>query len=605
MLRSFLPLFLMTFLICLFIVLMQFLWKSIDDLVGKGLEIHVIGELFFYAALSMVPLALPLAILLASLMTFGNLGERFELTAMKASGISLMKAMRPLIVFIALVAVGAFFFQNYVLPVAQTKMYTLLFSVRQKSPELEIPEGVFYDQIPGYNFYVEAKNRDTGTLYDMMIYDVSRGFDNARVILADSGHLKAADDKEHLFLQLHSGEQFENLRENTAGSSQANQPYRRESFKLKEILLSFNSGFNRMDESGIRNQYVGKNINELLQTIDSVENRVDSIGSIYARELREHPYLRVPYYTDQDVTDQEKSANEKVRRPDVAMAEPVPVDSVLYRKRPEMVPSYLSQAVMKATRIKQDYEFKSYAMEEDRKTIRRHDIEMQKKFTLSFACIIFFFIGAPLGAIIRKGGLGTPLVISVILFIIYYIIDNTGYKMARDGKLAVWEGIWLSSAVLLPLGIFFTYKAMKDSSVFDFDAIKNRFMRLTGKMKRELDVKEFTMTEVEPEKAVALLRSLQESCKVLSDNYRTMSLWRRALYFFRKFPPRDLAQSALNDTVDYLANSRDGKVISFLNMYPFQLTTRNVGQTMDVNTNLLDLFERQMTPQNHSITTEN
>ena len=593
MLRSFLPLFMMTFLICLFIVLMQFLWRSIDDLVGKGLGISVIGELFFYAALSMVPMALALAILLASLMTFGNLGERFELTAMKASGISLMKAMRPLIVFIALVAVGAFFFQNYVLPVAQTKMWTLMFSVRQKSPELEIPEGVFYDQIPGYNFYVEKKNPETGALYDMMIYDVSRGFDNARVILADSGHLKLADDKEHLFLQLHSGEQFENLRETPSNNQATNQPYRRESFKLKEILMAFNTGFNRMDESGIRNQYVGKNITELRQTIDSVSHRVDSIGAIYGRELREQPYMRLSYYENNETYEPDDPRPDKERRHEVAMAEPGRVDSVFYRKRPDMVPSYISQAIMKANRMKQDYEFKSYAMEEDRKTIRRHDIEMQRKFTLSFACIIFFFIGAPLGAIIRKGGLGTPLVISVLLFIVYYIIDNNGFKMARDDKIAVWEGIWLSSAILLPLGIFFTYKAMKDSAVFDLDAIKNRFRRLTGRMKRELDVKEFTMTEVDPEEALSLLRKLQQECLSLSDAYRTMAIWKRALYIFRRFPQRDQAQSSLNDAVDYLANSRDGKVIALLNMYPFQITTRTVGQTMEVNSGLLKLFERQ------------
>ena len=216
MLKSFVPLFVMTFFICLFIVLMQFLWRYIDDLVGKGLGIDVIAELFFYAALTMIPMALPLAILLASLMTFGNLGEQFELTAMKASGISLLKVMRPLIILMVAVAVGAFFFQNYMLPVAQTKMWTLLFSMRQKSPELEIPEGVFYDQIPGYNLFVERKNRDTGTLYDLMIYDISRGFDNASIILADSGRMAMAEDKRHLFLKLWQGESFENIREQSA-----------------------------------------------------------------------------------------------------------------------------------------------------------------------------------------------------------------------------------------------------------------------------------------------------------------------------------------------------------------------------------------------------
>lgn len=589
MLRSFLPLFLMTFFICLFIVLMQFLWRYIDDLVGKGLEMHVIGELFFYAALTMVPMALPLAILLASLMTFGNLGERFELTAMKASGISLMKVMRPLIVFIALVAIGAFFFQNYVLPVAQAKMWTLLSSVRQKSPELEIPEGVFYDQIPGYNFYVEEKDRESGTLFDMMIYDVSRGFENARIILADSGHLKLADDKEHLFLQLHSGEQFENLRENSAGGNSQNQPYRRESFKLKEILLKFDANFNRMDESGMRNQYVGKNISQLRATIDSVTLRVDSIGAGYARDIKERDYMRVPYWRERVVD----GNRVKMKQQPVAMEAPLDMDSLFYKERPAMVASYLSQALLKAQRVKQDYEFKSYAMDADRETIRRHGIEMQKKFTLSFACLIFFFIGAPLGAIIRKGGLGTPLVISVILFIIYYIIDNTGYKMARDGKLEVWMGMWLSSAILLPLGVFFTYKAMKDSAVFDLDAYKNVVRRLTGKLKRELEVKEFTMQEVDPEVAVGLLGKLQEACNRLRDAYKGMGVFKRMYYLFRKFPVRDQAQAVLNDTVDYLSNSRRKDVIAAVNLYPFQLTVRNVGEAIRVNSQLITLLQQE------------
>ena len=589
MLRSFLPLFLMTFFICLFIVLMQFLWRYIDDLVGKGLEMHVIGELFFYAALTMVPMALPLAILLASLMTFGNLGERFELTAMKASGISLMKVLRPLIVSIALVAIGAFLVQNYVLPVAQAKMWTLLYSVRQKSPELEIPEGVFYDQIPGYNFYVEEKDRESGTLFDMMIYDVSRGFENARIILADSGHLKLADDKEHLFLQLHSGEQFENLRENSAGGNSQNQPYRRESFKLKEILLKFDANFNRMDESGMRNQYVGKNISQLRATIDSVTLRVDSIGAGYARDIKERDYMRVPYWRERVVD----GNRVKMKQQPVAMEAPLDMDSLFYKEKPAMVASYLSQALLKAQRVKQDYEFKSYAMDADRETIRRHGIEMQKKFTLSFACLIFFFIGAPLGAIIRKGGLGTPLVISVILFIIYYIIDNTGYKMARDGKLEVWMGMWLSSAILLPLGVFFTYKAMKDSAVFDLDAYKNVVRRLTGKLKRELEVKEFTMQEVDPEVAVGLLGKLQEACNRLRDAYKGMGVFKRMYYLFRKFPVRDQAQAVLNDTVDYLSNSRRKDVIAAVNLYPFQLTVRNVGEAIRVNSQLITLLQQE------------
>lgn len=277
----------------------------------------------------------------------------------------------------------------------------------------------------------------------------------------------------------------------------------------------------------------------------------------------------------------------------VAMEAPLDMDSLFYKEKPAMVASYLSQALLKAQRVKQDYEFKSYAMDADRETIRRHGIEMQKKFTLSFACLIFFFIGAPLGAIIRKGGLGTPLVISVILFIIYYIIDNTGYKMARDGKLEVWMGMWLSSAILLPLGVFFTYKAMKDSAVFDLDAYKNVVRRLTGKLKRELEVKEFTMQEVDPEVAVGLLGKLQEACNRLRDAYKGMGVFKRMYYLFRKFPVRDQAQAVLNDTVDYLSNSRRKDVIAAVNLYPFQLTVRNVGEAIRVNSQLITLLQQE------------
>lgn len=596
MLRSFLPLFMMTFFICLFIVLMQFLWRYIDDLVGKGLSVGVIGELFFYAALTMVPMALPLAILLASLMTFGNLGERFELTAIKASGVSLLKVMKPLIIFIGLVAVGAFFFQNNVLPIAQTKMWTLLYSVRQKSPELEIPEGVFYDQIPGYNFYVGKKDQQTGELYDIMIYDVSRGFENVRVILADSGQLKMAEDKAHLFLRLHDGKQFENLRETAFSGIGAYQPYRRESFKLKEILMAFDAGFNRMDEAGMRNQYVGKNITELQATIDSVGVRVDSIGAIYAEDLKEAPYLRVSYEELKNTPD---GKTLMVRRPDVAMPNgPLDIDSLFYKQNPGQTATYIAMAIARTQRARQEYEFKSYAMEDDRYTIRRHGIEMQKKFTLSFACLVFFFIGAPLGAIIRKGGLGTPLVISVFLFIVYYIIDNTGYKMARDGKLEVWQGIWLSSAVLLPLGIFFTYKAMRDSAVFNMDAYRLFWLRLRGKLRRELEVKEFVMQEVDPARAVELAESFRQGCVRLAERYRKLPLWKRAWYFVRRYPPRTQAQVLLNDLVEYLADSRSPKVIALVNELPFQVTARNASSCARTAALIEEIIDKQ---QNNDI----
>lgn len=565
MLQSFLPLFLMTFFICLFIVLMQFLWRYVDDLVGKGLEMSVIAELFFYAALTMVPMALPLAVLLASLMTFGNLGERFELTAMKASGISLLKTMRPLMVLMVFVAIGAFFFQNNVLPVAQTKMWTLLYSMRQKSPELDIPEGVFYDQIPGYNLFVKSKNVETGILYDLMIYDISRGFENSRIIVSDSGKMKFTEDKTHLFLKLYNGESFENLREQNSTNASQNMPYRRESFADKEILVAFDANFNRMDESGMRNQYVGKNIEELQATIDSVTLRVDSIGGVYAKSIKESPYFGIPYYRNV-YRDREMK---KIPQKQVILEHPLDVDSIFSGANPGFAKSYLSQALVKAKRTKQDYEFKSYSMKDDRKTIRRHGIELHKKFTLSFACIIFFFIGAPLGAIIRKGGLGMPLVISVILFIFYYIIDNMGYKMARDGKLEVWEGMWISSAVLLPLGIFFTYKAVNDSAVFNADAYINFFRRLFGRNEvRHLEMKEVAMDDVVVDVAIGKIQSLTASCRKFIEKYSGNQSY--AGYWMSGISRNEIhgISSELESVVSYLSNSRDKLVINKLSDYP-------------------------------------
>lgn len=620
MLQSFLPLFMMTFFICLFIVLMQFLWRYIDDLVGKGLGVSVLAELFFYAALTMVPMALPLAILLASLMTFGNLGEHFELTALKASGISLLKTMRPLVVTMVLIAIGAFFFQNDVLPIAQTKMWTLLYSMRQKSPELEIPEGAFYDQIPGYNIFVEKKNPETGILYSMMIYDVSKGFDNARIILADSGRLSVTEDKTHLFLRLWQGEQFENLREQSAGGRSANVPYRRETFDLKEILVPFDANFNRMDESNMRNQYVGKNMAELRATIDSVGARVDSIGDRYATQIKEYPYMGIPYYQSASVVTAPHGARSssgrkaapsptddvpRERTRPVTLVAPVDVDSVFAADSPSAARSILTQAINKARRNYQDYEYKSYTMEDDRKTIRRHEIELMKKFTLSFACIIFFFIGAPLGAIIRKGGLGTPLVISVLLFIFYYIIDNTGYKLARDGKWAVWQGMWLSSAVLLPLGIFFTYKAVNDSAVFNADAYKIFFRRLFNTQHRELQLKEFPMSEVDPSVAIAMIADFNSSVSALSSRFASAGFFPRLIMRLKGIRGDAHLEQQLSQIIDYLSNTRSPRIIHEMNRYPFIISpNHNLPAVIDVNNRLTRLLEKEeaVTPSLHPTT---
>lgn len=554
MLQGFVPLFVMTFCICLFIVLMQFLWRYIDELVGKGLEISVIVELFFYAALTMVPTALPLAVLLASLMLFGNLGERFELTALKASGISLLKTMSPLIVLLSFIAVGAFFFQNDVLPKAQVKMWTLLFSMRQKSPELDIPEGVFYDQITGYNLYVREKNRNTGVLYDLMIYDLSAGFNNASIILADSGKMSFVSDRQHLFLKLWEGESFENLKDQQV--SRVGVPYRRESFSNKEIMIPFDANFNRMDDSNMRNQYVGKNISELQQTIDSVNQRIDSIGAQYGVQLQNVNYVGV-HRTDRAAPDEQ------------GIKTVANIDSIFNGKSLREKQRYVSLALERARQTKNEYEFKSYSLSDDKKTIRRHQIELQKKFTLSVACLIFFFIGAPLGAIIRKGGIGMPIVISVFLFIFYYIIDTAGYKLARDGRVDVWEGMWASTAVLLPLGIFLTYKAVNDSDVFKIEVYLDFFKKIVGKSAlRHVELKEVIMDDVVPEEATRRLSILRDDCVAYLNRYKQKQSYVR--YWQEGMDSVELKRisSELEETVAYLSNSDKQLVINKLMDFP-------------------------------------
>lgn len=586
MLQTFLPVFAMTFFICLFIVLMQFLWRYIDDLVGKGLDISVIAELFFYAALTMVPMALPLAILLASLMTFGNLGEKFELTAMKAAGVSLVKVMRPLIWLMLFISVGAFFFQNEVLPEAQTKMWTLLYSMRQKSPEMEIPEKAFYTDIDGYVIYVDRKDKETGALYGVTIHQNTDGYDQAKIIVADSGRLALTPDRTSLHLHLYEGELYGNMFATSTGMRiKGAMPNEREKFTQKEFLIPFDANFNRMDESSMRKQYIGKNISELSQTIDSLNQRIDSVGAIYAHDFKEGKHFGMNYIASRRQGDSVVWYHPAP----VAMDEPIDIDSLFNRNVSVASHNIIESALNRAREFKSDYQFKSYVMDDDMKSLRRHGIEMHKKFTLSLAVIVFFFIGAPLGAIIKKGGIGLPLVISVILFIIYYIIDNTGYKMARDGKIGVVEGMWLSSAVLLPLGIFLTYKAVKDSTVFNLDAYKAFFARLRGKRpSRTLEPKQFTMNEVNPAVALAMLTEFNKSIiGELAEINRTNRMLRR----FRRLDP--LLQEKLNRLVDYLSESRDSRVIINVNDYPFKICESDLNGIKDTNMALMQLFEKQ------------
>ena len=574
-LQTFLPLFLMTFFICLFIILMQFLWRYVDELVGKGIEMPVLAELFFYAAVSMVPMSLPLALLLASLMTFGNLGERLELLAIKAAGVSLLHVMRPLVIVVALIAVGAFFFQNDILPKAQVKMYTLLYSIRQKSPELDIPEGVFYDQINGYNLYVKEKDRKTGMMRDMMIYDLSGGFDNAMVILADSGKLKLTEDKQYLFLTLYSGESFENLKSQRTAVNSV--PYRRETFSTKEILIPFDAGFNRMDDGVMQNQYIGKDMHELRTSIDSMTLRTDSIGNSFGKELINSGYFTLYNNERRDSTYKGRSAPPTIN-----------IDSIYASASLQQRESMLNRAVSRAETVRQDYEYKSILSDGDQRIIRRHEMEMHKIFTLSFACLIFFFIGAPLGAIIRKGGLGTPVVVSVLLFIFYYIIDNSGYKMARDGRWEVWEGMWLSSAVLLPLGIFLTYKAVNDADVFNKDLYINFIYKLIGKKEtRHITMKEVIIDEVDINEAEKRIEQIGILCDRMQKNTgkKRQSYYQYWTQGYDKHLLRSL-KTEVDNWVEYAQNTRSQILISKLINYPvlrMLLLYPAMSNTMDRN----------------------
>ncbi len=572
MLQTFLPLFFMTFGICLFIVLMQFLWRYIDDMVGKGLDILVLGEMFFYAALFLVPMALPLAILLASLMTFGNLGERLELLAMKSAGVSLIHIMRPLIITIGMISVGAFFFQNNVMPIAQVKLYTLLYSMRQKSPELDIPEGSFYKDIPGFNVYVKHKDNKTGLLKDLMIYDYSEGFNNARVIVADSGRLKTSADKLFLILSLYNGESFENLKsqEKTSQTTKA-VPYRRESFSTKDILIEFDANFNRTDESFMQNQYLGKNLKDLQLSIDSMNCKLDSIRIINADNLYDGSYLKSFKAPAKENPDEKDSLLRAEVTPlfETESSPDTDFESIYQSLTPSGKASVLNRTKSAIENIRTDYYFRASTVGTEAAKIRRHMTEWHKKFTLSFACLVFFFIGAPLGAIIRKGGLGMPVVISVILFIFYYIIDNMGYKMARDGVWPAWQGMWLSSAVLTPMGIFLTYKAVKDSVILNADTYLNALKNIIGKRSgRKIERKEVIIYAPDYAAITPRLEQLAEECaRFLAAHKR----WLNYLLFWKNGGRDHTAEKIaleMEDIVEELSNSDQNLLLNKLMDYP-------------------------------------
>lgn len=559
-LKSFCMLFAGTFFICLFIFMMQFLWRYVDEMVGKGLEMTVLAQFFFYSALTLVPASLPLAILLAALITFGNFGERFELLAMKAAGISLLRIMQPLIIFIAFICCVSFYFQNIIGPQAQTKLWTLLISMRQKSPELDIPEGVFYDEIDGYNLYVKKKDRKTGMLYDVLIYNFEKGFENAQIIKSDSGKLEMTADKQHLYLHLYSGEQFENLK--SQNMSQKNVPYRRESFREKHAIIEFDSDFNMADEGIMSGQSNSKNMSSLQADIDSMACRNDSIGRAYYQEAMQGTYNK----TTATLT---KEDTLKINQ---ALVGNYSVDSLFQASTLLQKQKILSTAVSRAESAGSDWSFKSFNVSQSQYNLRRHMTAWHEKLTLSLACLIFFFIGAPLGGIIRKGGLGMPVVVSVLIFIVYYIINNTGYKMARDGKWIVWMGMWTSTAVLAPLGAFLTYKSNKDSVVLNADAYIHWIKKVLGiRSQRHLFRKEVIIHDPDYDRLPGELERLSEECRA----YASQKQLKHAPNYFKLWmgsATRDEVMVGINERmealIDEMSNTRSAILLAALNNYP-------------------------------------
>ena len=557
-LKSFLLLFAGTFFICLFIFMMQFLWRYVDELVGKGLEIKVLAQFFFLSALTLIPLSLPLAILLAALMTFGNFGERYELLSMKAAGIPLLRIMQPVILFCVLLGLTSFFFQNVVGPKAQKELWTLIVSMKQKSPEVDIPEGVFYSDIDGYNIYVKQKDRETGILKDVLIYNFSDGFENAHIIWAAEGKLELTADKQHLYLHLYNGEQFENLK-SQAGLSR-NVPYRRETFREKHTLIQFDTQFNMVDGNFLNRRSDIKNMNEITHAIDSLTAYADSLGRSMHSDIMQSTY-KAPILS--------KSDSVKIQEEKLSV---INIDSVFNTLTSAEKLKTLSTCENRLSSLSSDWSMKSYLTKETDANIRGHRSDWHKKITLSLACIIFFFIGAPLGAIIRKGGLGMPVVLSVLIFILYYIIDSGATRVAKSGEMNIILGTWMSTLVLAPLGGFLTYKSNKDSVVFNIDVYIAFFRKLLGiRQSRHIFKKEVIIHTPDYADVVNCLEAISRQCQDYANKHKLLGPPNYFQIFTNNEHDDAIREISLQmeNLIEELSNSKDNILLNMLNKYPY------------------------------------
>ena len=479
--KSFLGTFVLTFFIVVFIWVMQFVWLYVDDLVGKGLEFKIIAELLFYTSITAIPMSLPLALLLALLMCFGNLGEHYELVAMKASGISMWRAMRPLLYFSLVLSVLAFFISNSLIPIATLKWRTLLTDVQRQKLAFNIKEGVFYKDIENYVIYVERKGKDGSSIYGVKIYDHTDHNGNTKIISADSGMMTMSPNQRNIIFTLYNGFNYTDI---TTDNFNETRPFERMSFKQEQLKFSLASfDMTRSSEDMYKSYQQMMNIRQLSASLDSLERRQvskqESFAQGFERRWANYKSLKFP------------EPKKTLAVNDSLVADTLATDTCYILRWPlldqydeETRAAIVGMAVGTAQNAKDNVAFNKMDLNSHTENINKHRKEWHKKFTLSIACIIFFFIGAPLGSIIRKGGLGLPVVISVLFFVVYYIISTIGERMAVFGGLNMFLGVWISSIVLLPVGLFFTFKATTDAALFDGDSWKKFFQKLFKKRKK-------------------------------------------------------------------------------------------------------------------------
>ena len=446
---------------------MLFLFKYIDDLIGKGFQWYIILELMMYASMTNVAMALPLSVLLSSIMTYGNLGENYELVAIKSAGISLGRAMYPMMIVVTLLSIGAFIFSDYMLPIANFKYYSLLYDVRQQKTSFLISEGIFNKDFPGYTIRVQKKDPDGQTLHGVMIYQKKDGSNDMIVLFAKQAVMYRTPDDLFLVLKLKDGVRY--VEEPGKNGYTPRQRFRRERFASSEQKFDMGSfKMKRTNENEWRSTIQMMNLKQLTKFQDSVIRTLNTTTSVNDKLIS--PYLKyfaVPHVLPKGKAVKLLNNNNVVKGSDLYTA--------------------LPNALSEAQSIRESLKSLSEHYKEESKTIRRYSIEYQKKFTLSAACLALFLIGAPLGAIIRKGGLGLPVVVSVIFFLIYYIIATIGEKSAKEGSISPFVGMWVSIVILTPIGIFLSYKAANDSVLFDTEAYKRFFNKLvkrkhTGKV---------------------------------------------------------------------------------------------------------------------------